>query len=126
MMERPADPSRFKGKRALVLWASWLLGPAAWALHQNASYILVPWVCGTGNTWALHLATVVALAVAGGGGLLAWRSRRRAVPAAARDRAVQRSRFLAVCGLLLCGLSFMGILVEAIPNFVMDACQGLS
>lgn len=123
-MPKPMPHHLADVQSALILWLTWLLGPLAWALHQNVSFVLMDWVCETGNYGALHLVSLGALAIAGAGGALAWRSwhiavRPRSGPAA---RTWPRVRFMATGGAAICAISFVGIVVESIPNFVLDAC----
>lgn len=107
----------------LALWAGWLLGPLAWAVHLQGSYLLVARVCHTGDTWLLHLLTLLTLALAGAGALIAWRQWQRIGRQWPNGGGVAtRSRFLAVAGMLLSGLSGLIILAEGIPNFVLGAC----
>jgi hypothetical protein len=126
-MLRQAASRQFRGPAALILWASWVLGPVAWALHENVSYFLVPQLCGTGQLWPLHLASVLTLALAAAGAAIAWRSwtlaeEKGSAAAIARGRI----RFMALVGLLFSGLSAFGILVESIPNFILDPCLDAS
>lgn len=127
-MLRQAVSRQFRGPAALILWASWLLGPVAWALHENVSYFLAPQICGTGNLWPLHLASVLALAMAAAGGAIAWRSWTLADSSeeVGAKPARERIRFMALVGLLFSGLSAFGILVESIPNFILDPCLDAS
>lgn len=104
-----------------MVWAGWLLGPGSWALHENLSYVLVPWVCGTGNLWTLHLTTLVTLAVAIATGALSWHGFQKLRSHSGSSR-VRSRRFLALGGLILCAFSAVGIVVEGIPNFVIDPC----
>lgn len=126
-MLRQAASRQFRGPAALILWASWLLGPVAWALHENVSYLLAPQICGTGRMWLLHLASLLALAMAAAGGAIAWRSWMLADTQEVGARpAGERIRFMALVGLLFSGLSAFGILVESIPNFILDPCLDAS
>ena len=101
--------------------AGWLLGPGAWAMHENLSYLLVSWACRGELEWTLHLSTLVLLAVAGVGGLVSWRSFDRLRMRKGDDHARSR-RFLALSGSAIAAFAFLGILVEAIPNYILDPC----
>lgn len=102
--------------------AGWLLGPGAWATHENLSYFLVSWACRAELEWTLHLSTLALLAVAGVGGLVSWRSfNRLRMRERSDDRARSRS-FLALSGSGIASFSFLGIVVEAIPNYILDPC----
>ncbi|WP_336273644.1 hypothetical protein [Vreelandella indica] len=108
----------------LLLWAGWVVGPMAWALHLLGSYMLVPWVCATGHHWTLHASTLVALAISLIGGWIAWRQWGvvgRQWPGGS-DRRTSRIRFMSAGGLILSVLSALLIVVEGIPNFFLGAC----
>lgn len=112
------------GRGILALLFPLLSGPAAWFLHLNVSYSLVRYVCRSGALWLLHLTTAVSLALAAAGGFVAWRAWRRAGGAWTADdgAALRRSRFLAVSGLVLAVGFFLTIVVQAVPNHVMEPC----
>ena len=102
--------------------AGWLLGPGAWAAHENLSYMIAAWACQAELEWTLHLTTLVLLAVAAAGGLVSWRSfNRLRMHQDSHGRARSRS-FLALSGSGIAAFSFLGILVEAIPNYILDPC----
>ncbi len=116
----------------LALWFGVLGGFLAWAAHLGVSYSLVPYVCGTGREWALHLVTVGTAAVAAAATGVAWRARSR-LDGNGEDRSGEegvarrlgRQRFLAVAGLLLSGFFLALILVEGLPALLMDACESV-
>lgn len=126
MAERQADQSRFKGKRgAALLWAPWLIGIVAWAAHQNVSYWLSWWVCRQEAHWVIHALTAAAFAAAAAGALMALRWCRRtsdASPPGEPPRAAGRIRLLAIGGVVVCVVSMGGILLEWLPNLVVDPC----
>lgn len=95
------------------LWAGWVLGPVAWALHLVGSYLLVGWVCSSGGYWALHALTLATLALALLGALLSWRGR-------TADGAP--GRFISTGGVVVALASGLVVVVEGIPNFILDAC----
>ncbi len=111
----------------LAMWAGWIVGPVAWAAHQNISYMLTHWTCGSGAKWPIYLATVVALAVVVAGGVLSWRARQVAVAGQRREaneKAASRGRFLATVAILISAISAAGIVVETIPVPFLDLCAG--
>jgi hypothetical protein len=106
------------------LWVGWLAGPVAWTLHLMVSYLLVEWVCATGNVWTLHAVTVATALLAAVGASVAWRqwaAAGRAWPRSGGGRSPDR--FLAVGGLIISAFSTLIILAEGIPNFILSACQ---
>src|SRR5262245_1589269 len=66
------------GSRPLTLWAGVLVPPITWFLSQQISYMLVPWACATGRSFAPIGVTMAMLVVAAAAAVMAWRSRRRA------------------------------------------------
>lgn len=109
------------------IWVGWALGPFAWALHQNLSYLSSHWVCRTQNYLVMDLITAATLIIAGAGTLIAWRQWRRAgnEPSHSDARSAERSRFLAAVGLMIGAVCIAGILVEHIPNALL-ACDLIS
>jgi hypothetical protein len=111
----------------LAMWAGWIVGPLAWAAHQNLSYGLTYWICGAGTGWPVYVATVLALAAAAGAGFVSWRFRQAAWRTRLQDghaKAASRGRFVATVGVLISALSATGIVVETIPVLFLDACAG--
>ena len=114
-----------EGREALTPWAGWILGPAAWALHQGIGYAMVPWLCVLGATWPYHALTVVALALCALGGWAAAHAlarSRRVRP----QRSVERLRMMALGGMMLCGAALGGIAVEYLGVFWIDTCATVS
>jgi hypothetical protein len=106
------------------LWAGVLVGPTAMLIQLQTNYALVPWACGTGHTWPLHLVSLVALIVTVIPGFLAYRIWRRfarlhedggGVPA--------RSRFMAAVGVLISLLMAAVILAQWLPVFIHHPCE---
>ena len=108
-----------------VLWAGVLVGPMAALVQLQANYALVLWACGSGQTWPLHLVSLLALLLAAGAGLLAWRNWRRAGAEWDDDRAgvLPRSGFMAAVGMLVSAHSALVIIAQWIAVFVFGPCQ---
>lgn len=120
-MAEPAPPVEQNGWRALAPWVGWALGPASWAMHQVLSYAFVPVACETGSYLPLHLLTVVALALAVGGGIASLAVYRRA-RASEPSRSAGRIRLMAMVGGALCLAAAVGILFEYAGSFALDLC----
>lgn len=117
----PLPPGR-AGHDALALVA-FLSGPIAFALDLSLSYFLVPKVHFAGSRWPLHAVTLLALAVLAVGVVAALRVLRAPAAGATRNeaRVAERSRFLAVGGLLLCAF-FLGVIAaESLPKLLLSA-----
>ena len=102
-----------------------LAGPAAWFLDQQVSYSIVQWVCGGGPHVVLHLISLGALVMVGGGAVASWTALQRARPGAVSDGSQpdERGRFMAILGLVSCAFFALVIIAMAVPRVVLDACQ---
>ena len=109
----------------LPLWMGILTGPIVWAIDLLASYAIVKWVCQTNNHGALQLVSIASLALviaAAGISYMALVRTHNDVPTDG-GRPRQRARFMAILGLVSCGLFGLQIIAGAIPHWVLDACQ---
>jgi hypothetical protein len=108
-----------------VVWAGILAGPIAWLLDLGVSYALVQWVCGGGSHVVLHLISLGSLAIVAVGGGLSWLALQRASTGDGTDRSQSDEpvRFMAALGLVMCALFATLVIAEAIPRWVLDACQ---
>jgi len=119
-------PREFKeGAGPGLLWLSVLAPPMAALTQLQTNYALVLWACGRGRTWPLHLVAFLALLVAVGSGLLAWRNWRRAGAEWEDGGAgpLPRSRFMAAVGMLISAHSALVVVAQWIAVFVYDPCQ---
>jgi hypothetical protein len=69
--------------------------------------------------------TILFLLIALAGGFIAWRNWREAgqVEPGEGGDVVERSRFIAVVGLLLAGLITLVFIAQWIPQFLISPCQ---
>jgi hypothetical protein len=106
------------------LWcasAGFFLAPAAWALHQQTSYMLVPVSCGQ-RAMILLLVTAGAAILALLGGYTAYTGW-RALPEKAEDRHLRVRRFLAGLSLLFTAIFLFAILLQAAAMLILNSCQ---
>ncbi len=110
----------------LALWGGILIAPAPYFLQLSVAYGLVYWVCRSGNSFVITLITVVSLAMCVFGAFLAWRSWEKVGTEYADDKSdeTNRTRFMAVSGLVLSALFFAAIIAQEIPNWIVGACVG--
>jgi hypothetical protein len=110
-----------------VLWIGVLAGPLVWATLLETSYVLSYVACEQRQSWMLHLAAAVSLALIAVAALLLW----RAAPPMGdegepsidpRETAVVRARFMVVGGLALCGWFAIVIVATEIPVVLMHPC----
>lgn len=115
----------------VALWGGWGLAAAGWALHLGVSYGMVEWYCHSDTGMspdtiyrALNATTLVSVSLALLGIILAWRNARRTAPEnTATPEGFERKRFMAIAGMLL-SLLFLGIiLMQGLPNFILEPCQ---
>ncbi len=106
----------------VLLWYGVLGAPVVWLARISAASALVPYACATGRAWTIHVTTLVALALSGAAGAIAWRGWRRWE----RDdgaRLGTRSHLVAVSGVLLSGVFVIVIVLEGLAALYMDPCQ---
>ena len=110
-MERKTD----FGTRDRWLLFAFILAPAAWLLHLNVSYMLVPESCGDGTKWMLHVVTLVCLAAAAAAAWIAWNIRRRAES--------DRMQWMAMLVMTQAFAMMVVILAQEIPNLMLRSCD---
>lgn len=110
---------------AAVLWTGVLTAPMAWAGDLLIRYALVHWSCGTHQTIVLRLISGVTLLLVAAGGIVAWRSLQQTAPHAKSDEiySLDRSRFMALLGVLTSVLFALVVIAGAVPQWVFDACD---
>jgi hypothetical protein len=110
---------------AAILWAGLLVGPLAWGADLMVRYALVHWSCGTQQTVVLKIISAVTLLVVIGAGFVAARAYSQIPAGAPTDggRPIDRSRFMALGGMLTAALFALVVIAGAIPPWVLDACR---
>jgi hypothetical protein len=107
------------------LWAGVLAAPVAALVQLEVNYALVIWACGAGREWVLHLVSFLALALTAGGGLLSWRSWRRAGAAWEDEGAgvLARSRFMSAVGILISAFIALVVVAQWLAVFFYHPCD---
>lgn len=103
-----------------------LLGPVVALINHGLIYMSTPWACGRGGHWALHIIPAVCFLVAIGSGLLARADWTRAVgreTEAPGASILDRSRFIALCGVATSALSALLILTQWLAVVVFGPCM---
>lgn len=119
----PSRHARHRPDGRIQLPAGFVAGlitpPVAWALHQQASYILTSVHCPTSATW-FHLLTIGLLTAASMGAVLVWRTRPEALirPACEDRTAAGLSRFLRAFGLTTAALFGLAIVAQGLPPLI--------
>lgn len=108
----------------LTLWAGLLLPPIAWALNLSVNYGLATLACDGAWAVGLHLSTLVSIALAAAGGLIAWSLWKRLAAISSQDGTrAARSRFMALSGLLLSVFFGLAIVAQWLPTFFLEPCR---
>lgn len=112
-------------RRDLLLWLGMLAAPLAWALHEQASYMMAETACAQESHLLLHLATLGTLLIALAGGAIAWNRWKREPESSTEKGNAQASRvrFMALSGLVMSGWFALVILATWIPNLILGPCQ---
>ena len=100
-----------------------ILGPAAWVLHLNISYMLVPESCDQQTKMMLHVVTAACVAVALIAAAIAWRIRATCAGEPETSISAERMRWTSTLVLLLSLSMVVVILAEQIPNFILRSCD---
>ena len=87
-----------------------LASALAWSACRLVTYYPIGVMCATGLGFPIHLTTLVAIAIAGAGGLVAYRTLRR-------PDLTDGTRFAALGGVLLSVLFGFAIVLESLPSF---------
>lgn len=116
----------------ITLWTL-IVPPTVWAAHFLLCYILAATMCAKGAFdlsfrgygWIVAAATLIALILVAGTGIIARWQEKIADDPPPHDRGTEeaRLRFLAKSTELLAGLSFIAILFTALPVIFLQDCR---
>lgn len=106
-------------------WVGLFLAPAAFALHLQITYSLVPWACVRhGDIW-IHVSGVVSVLLALAGSIVAWRVWMRAgrkVPGEGGG-SLPRTRFMGAVGLGMSAMLTLLLFAQWVAAFFLSPCQ---
>ena len=124
--KQPRSRGEFSKTRGILwLWAGLLVAPLAFLLHLQINYMLTTQLCPGGRKSVLHLVTLMFLLAAAGGGFVSWRNwdaTGRKWPGETAS-VLERSRFMAIIGLLISALVLVAFIAQLIPQFIYDPCD---
>jgi hypothetical protein len=114
--------------RELALWIGVLTGPVVFLTALEVNYVLTYVACETQQTWFMHAAVLVAAALVGASGWLAWthgpaHSDRRPTPPATPETTENRARWMSIAGVLTAAWFVLVILSFEIPVLVLGPCH---
>ena len=114
--------------RELALWTGVITGPLVFLMVLEVNYVLTYVACETRQTWFMHVAIAVGVAVVGASGWLAWRhgpaqSDRRPTPPTTPETTETRARWMSIAGVVTAAWFTLAILSFEIPVIVLGPCQ---
>jgi hypothetical protein len=122
-VEAKAEADLKAGAGVGELWAGVLVGPMAMLIQLQTNYALVPWACGTGHTWPLHVVSLLALLVTIVAGVLAYSVWFPLNTQEDSGGTLARSRFMAAVGVLISLLMALVIVAQWLPIFINHPCE---
>lgn len=97
-----------------TIWFGLVGAPLLFLSNMQISFVLVPWVCGNGQQWLIHLAHAATLTLVMLCSLPAWRGMKH--PS-------RGQHFIAVLSLSMSGFTGLVLLAHWVPNFLLGACE---
>ena len=126
------EPPSERGEAGFARWPGLLslslgllLGPIVALANQQMIYSANMWACGNNGWGAMHLIPLLCLIVAIGAGLTARRDW-KAVGGGVHDEdatVAERTRFVALCGMVISTFSALVILAQWAAIFVFEPCM---
>ena len=113
------------------LWFGFAAAAAAWLVHGFFSVLAATEACQGGRPGGtrllLALPTLVALTLAAAGGIVTYQNWRRLSGERHLSRAEGRGRgeFLALCGIVISIILFIGIIWGGLPLLLLDLCEAM-
>ena len=106
-------------------WVGLLLAPAAFFLHLQFAYAVVPWACRHRDDFWIHASGIASVALGAIGTLVAWRVwRREGGSAPGEGHGIPpRARFLAVTGLGTSAVITLILAAQWVAAFVVSSCE---
>ena len=126
----PVSPDAHARRRVFALWTGVLAGPLVWLMLLEVNYVLSYVSCEARQTWFLHLATLVSVALVAAAGAWGWSAGRgprelpepltEPVSAATCD---VRTRWMGHASVGLSAWFILVILAMEVPVIVLRTCQ---
>lgn len=122
----PPALSRFDRWPGILGLAYGLVGaPLSALLMQVSAYAGVQWACGHGTVAVVHIIPAIFIALAGAAAWISWRDWTTVgrIGRAENATITDRTRFVAVAGIVLSLYSIVIILAMWLPLVIFDPCQ---
>lgn len=116
------EKTEFRPRDRWLLFALFL-GPAAWMLHLDLTYMLVPESCGRGSKLMLHGITLGCVAIALLAAGIAWKIRSECEGEPATVLWKDRTKWIATTALVLALSMVVVIVAQEIPNVLLRSCD---
>ena len=127
---RHASGDAHDATREIALWTGVLAGPVVWLALLEANYVMSYVACETRQTWFLHLATLIAVALTAGAGLWGWSAghgahelREPLSPPVGFETSDTRARWMGQASVVSSVWFVLVILSMEIPVIVLRTCQ---
>jgi len=124
-LKRAANRSYWDASGLAKLWFAFIAAPLAWLIDLEASYATVEWACAHHRRIVLFLipsACLAVIAVAASLCWSAWNDLRRE-PDFEGGSVEDRSRFLALIGLLMSATFALVIITTFIARYLLSPCD---
>jgi uncharacterized oligopeptide transporter (OPT) family protein len=105
-------------------WLGILIGPVAWLTQFLLKYVVVRWECIHQSKLAVNVIPIVFLVlVLGGGAISLFYARKTGKSFAESEKISARPHFMAMVGVFSSALFAVGIVMQAIPSFILNPCD---
>lgn len=106
-------------------WFIVLAPPLAAFGQQQLAYGLVNWACASNAVLVLYTPMLAALVVVAVAAILSWRAWNHPEEQSTGGPSPRSStRFFAMLGFLMCGMSAAVIIAQSLPQIFLHPCQG--
>jgi hypothetical protein len=115
----------YEERAPALQWIALFLAPAAFFVHLQVAYVLVPWACVTGGHVWVHVSAIVAIGLALAGTWAGWLVHARSENPQSNEGAgaVPRTRFMGTVGLCTSAVFALLLIAQLAAGFIISPCQ---
>jgi hypothetical protein len=127
-MANDHDEARFRApSHHRKLWFALLAPPLAWMTALTLKYFLVPFSCGSLNTWPTHLISASMLLVTLWAAWVAWQLWQDSGKQWPDESGlpIVRTRFMAMLALMAGGLFTLAIIAQWLTSAFLNPCMSI-